>query len=265
MCMAFVQVLQEMWIQVPLNVDYVAIIIQEAAKKKISPQLPPYSFFLMEWPLQQWSFLNILDNFLVVATVSHNRWNQHSLLWSGREWCVFKTISSDWVAGGWMWEWSTYMVKQLYMWLLFVDSYEGLKKLQQQEQRALWHTVEWSPPYCNDVCQVEQPICGTIRISADELCCTLFFSKVNVLIVNWRPMLFHCLCLLGVVIADRCTHRLVKLLCSIVMTVIYDHCSETLTSLMVTIMEFTSQGKIWNVAPPWQIQGTQKCANYRHY
>jgi hypothetical protein len=37
-----------------------------------------------------------------------------------------------------MWELSTYIVKQLYMWLLFVDSYEGLEKLQQQEQRALW-------------------------------------------------------------------------------------------------------------------------------
>jgi len=150
-------------------------------------------------------FLNILDNFLVVATVSHNKWNQHNLFWSGREWCVFKTISSDWVVCCWMWEWSQYMAKQLYVWLLFVDSYEGSEKLQQQEQRALWHTVEWSPPHCSNVCQVEQPICGTICILADELCCTLSLNKGNVLIVSWRPLLFQCLCILGIVIADMYT------------------------------------------------------------
>lgn len=142
MCTVFVQVLLEMWIQASLNVDYVAIIIQEAAKKEISPLLSPYIFFNgMIYTAVK--FLNIIDNFLIVATFSHKKWNQHSLFWRGREWCVFKTISSDWVVGCWMWEWSTYVVKQLYMWLLCVDSCEGLKKLQQQEQRALWHTVEW--------------------------------------------------------------------------------------------------------------------------
>jgi len=34
MCVVFVQVLLEMWIQGSLNVDYVAIVIQEEAKKK---------------------------------------------------------------------------------------------------------------------------------------------------------------------------------------------------------------------------------------
>ena len=95
-------------------------------------------------------------------------------------------------------------------------------------------------PHGTNVCQVEQLICGTIHISAGELCCTLSLSKGNVLIINWRPLLFQCLCLS---IAGRCTHRLVKLLCSIVMTVICDHCTETLTSLMVTIIDFTSQEK----------------------
>lgn len=44
-------------------------------------------------------------------------------------------------------------------------------------------------------------------------------------------------------IADGCTHRLVKLLCSIVVTVTCDHRTETLPRTMDTITEFTSQGK----------------------
>ena len=237
MCMVFVQVLLEMWVQGSLNVDYVAIIIQEAVKKEISPLLSYYRFFFNGMTFTAMKFLNIIDNFLVVGTVLHNKWNQHSLFWSGREWCMFTTISSDWVVGWWMWEWSKCMAKQLYMWLLFVDSCEGLKKCNNR-CKELCDTL-WSPPYCNNVCQVEQLICGTICISTYKLCCTLSPSKGNVLIVNWRPLLLQCLCLLGVVIADR----LVQLLFSIVVTVICDHCTETLTSLMVTIIEFTSQRK----------------------
>jgi len=70
MCRVFVQGSQ--------NVDCVAIIIQEAAKKEISPLLSPYSF-LNGMTSTAVKVLNILDNFLVVATVSHNKWKQHSL------------------------------------------------------------------------------------------------------------------------------------------------------------------------------------------
>jgi len=114
MCMVFVQVLLEMWIQGSLNVDYVVIIIQEAAKKEISSPLSTYSF-LKGMTFTSAKFLDILDNFLVVATVSHNKWNQHSLFWRDRVWCVFTTISSDRVVGCWMWEWIKYMAKQLYV------------------------------------------------------------------------------------------------------------------------------------------------------
>ena len=153
------------------------------------------------------------------------------------------------------------MAKQLYMWLLFVDGCEGLKKLQQQVQRALWHTVEWSPLHCSNVCQVEKPICGTIRILADELCCTLSLSKGNVLKV--KTFAVPVSVLLGTIIADRCTHRLVKLLCSVVMTMNCDHCTETLTSLMVTIIDFTSKGKYLKCCSSVTIPGNTKvCTLY---
>ena len=145
------------------------------------------------------------------------------------------------------------------MWLLFMDSCEGLKKVHQQEERALWQTVEWSPPHCNHVTQVEQPICGTIRTSADELCCTLSLSKGNVHIVNWRPLLFQCLCLLGVVIAERCTCRLVQLLCSIVVTVNTDKPNGHHHWIYLT-REVSEMLLLHD-----KLQVTQKCANYKHH
>jgi hypothetical protein len=61
-----------------LHVHYVAIIIQEAAKNKYHPFISLHSFF--QWDdLYSSEVLEHLDNFVVVATVSHNRWNQHSL------------------------------------------------------------------------------------------------------------------------------------------------------------------------------------------
>jgi len=178
--------------------------------------------------------------------------------------CVYN--NKQWLSS---WLLNVRMIKVVWqnscMWLLFMDSCEELKKLQQQEQRALWQTVEWSTPHCNNVCQVEQPICGTICISANELCCTLSLSKGNVRIVNWRPLLFQNLCLLGIVIADRCTHRLVHLLCSIVVTVICDQCTETLKSLIVTIIEYTSLGKYLKCCSSMTNYRAHESANYRHH
>ena len=49
-------------------------------------------------------FLTILDHFLVVATVSVDRWHHHSWFYNGRDWCALNTMNSVRVVCCWTWE-----------------------------------------------------------------------------------------------------------------------------------------------------------------
>jgi len=79
---------------------YSPTLIQGAVKKQQLPCFDLLTSCCHGNKYQTSESLNIHNHFVS----SHNRWQHHSQFWNGRNWCEFKTVSTDQVFGVWKWQ-----------------------------------------------------------------------------------------------------------------------------------------------------------------